>query len=302
MTNLLRWLLTRLEAFPSAVFREGELRSRFPDEFDVARLGGIIGRLPVAADVGALARESGRSTFLSEGGAFIGLCEEEEDAVVEAISIEEASCWRIEIGTLCSEYRSRNDLGGPCGVLHERLIQLGEISRGRVVFLGFLVGRESGVQLLKAIPSQVPQANSEFVVICPSFQLEPSESRLLESLGIKVGPMDDQDPFLLPAWASAPTAPRAVGDEIEPEFEHSPENRWVKLRGREWTLPPMANMVISLLAEARRVGRPDLHWKQITSKLPGEPGSMHDMFKSVPDWDELVVSRRKGVFRLNLPS
>jgi hypothetical protein len=64
----------------------------------------------------------------------------------------------------------------------------------------------------------------------------------------------------------------------------------------------MANMVIGLLAEARRVGRPDMHWKQIASKLPGEPASIHDVSKSVPDWDELVVSRRKGVFRLNLPS
>jgi len=101
---------------------------------------------------------------------------------------------------------------------------------------------------------------------------------------------------------SAVTADPAVTRDGEPEFEHSPENRWVKLRGREWTLPPMANMVISLLTEARRVGRPDMHWKQIASKLPGEPASIHDVSKSVPDWDELVVSRRKGVFRLNLPS
>ena len=300
MNDLIRWLLTKLEAFPTAVFRESELGARFPGEFDVARLRGVITRLPIEP-VGTVARGSHNLTLLSDDSAFIGLDEEEKDAVVEDVSVEEASVWRVEFDAMCSEFRSRNDLAGPSGVLHERLIQLGETSPGAAVFLALLADRRSGLQLFKAIPSLVSQAYSEFGVICPSFQVQASERRVLESLGIKTALMDKRDPLLLPIWSATPTTIPAGGDESDPEFQHSPENRWVKLRGREWTLPPMANMVISLLAEAHRVGRPDMHWKQIASKLPGEPASIHDVFKRVPDAEELVMSRGKGVFRLNLP-
>jgi hypothetical protein len=299
---LIHWLLTRLERLPSAVFHESELRARFPNDFDLLRRQGIITRLPLAPLVGTLARGPRNLTLVSIDDAVVGLDEEDEDPEVEEIPIEDVATWKVELNAICSQFRARNELSGPSGVLRERIIQLGETSPSSAVFLALLADEESSSGLLKAIPSLASQAYSEIFVICPSFQVQPSERRALESLGIKTGMMDKRDPLLLPIWSAAPTTIRAGGDESEPEFQHSPENRWVKLRGREWTLPPMANIVISLLAEAHRVGRPDMHWKQITSKLSGEPASIHDVFKRVPDAEELVVSRGKGVFRLNLPS
>jgi hypothetical protein len=292
-----------MEKHPLAVFQERELESYDAAEFERLKSERLVRRQRGVRAGDSYRDASGRhlTAVASPDGNLEAIDDEDPEFDAVSVSPADSGSWQVDMDAVCSRFRARNDLGGPSGALHERILQLGETSPSNAVFLALLADKESGLSLLKAIPSLASQAYSEIFVICPSFQVQPSERRALESLGIKTSVIDDRDPLLLPAWPPHPSTMRTGGDASEPEFEHSPENRWVNLRGRRRTLPPTANGVIAILHNAYRRGHPDMHWKQIVSDLDVKPASIHDVFKRVPDWQELVASPRKGVFRLNLP-
>ena len=295
-------MLTRLERFPSAVFRESALRELFPEEFQRTLQQAIIARIRPESGVTSLVRGSRRLTLVPDGAAYLGLDEEEPDAAPDQISHEELASWRVRMDAICAQFRVRNQLDGPSGPLHDRLYLLGEASPDRAVVLALLCHESSGIGMLRALPSLVSRAYSEYLVVCPSFQVPPVERRALESLGVKSAVMDKAEPFLLPAWpAIAPDDGRT-----KRTFKHSDKYSSVTIGEIPFTLTEAQAAVVKTLHRASTSGWPDVRWEEIAASLKttprGEttPAKMSDVFKGVSNWGDLIVSRRRRTYRLNL--
>jgi 7-cyano-7-deazaguanine synthase in queuosine biosynthesis len=82
-------------------------------------------------------------------------------------------------------------------------------------------------------------------------------------------------------------------------FSHSEDYVHVGLREDEYTLTEPQSAVIRILNEAFLRGTPDVRWRNIAAGIATSPRSMRDVFKTVPNWRNLVVSRRRGTYRIN---
>lgn len=81
------------------------------------------------------------------------------------------------------------------------------------------------------------------------------------------------------------------GDDSDGDF--APESVW----------PPTAAAFVSILRQAHRAGAPVLRWSQIKEQLGARrhfPHRTRDIKRNVPDWDEVVQSPRRGVYRLKI--
>lgn len=88
------------------------------------------------------------------------------------------------------------------------------------------------------------------------------------------------------------------------DFQHSPDYASVRLRGRAYTLTPCAALVVRELHRAAKAGLPDLSWPTLQSSLTSAKcyqRKVSDVFRTIPGWSLLVVSPRRGSYRLNLP-
>ena len=289
-------MLTTLERFPTAVFRESALRQLFPHDFERARRQGIITRLPLESGVRSLTRGNRRLMLIPEGAAYVGVDEEDTDATVEEIGHEELAVWHVRMDVICSQFRERNELAGASGSLHGRLYLLGETSPDRAVILALLADERSALALLKAIPSLVSGSYAEVLVVRPSFRTPPAERRALESMGIGAEVMDDRDPFLLPPWPSL----RGRDSLAQDAFDHSHDYRWVRVGALDFTLTESQATVVKVLHRAFLSSRPDVQWRTIDSNLESSPGKMSDVFKGLRGWQNVVVSKKRGTYRLNL--
>ena len=83
-------------------------------------------------------------------------------------------------------------------------------------------------------------------------------------------------------------------------FSHSDDYAHVRLRDDEFTLTEPQSTVIRILHEAFLLGAPDVRWTKIVAGIATSPPNMRDVFKTVEGWRNLVVSRRRGSYRLNL--
>ena len=83
-------------------------------------------------------------------------------------------------------------------------------------------------------------------------------------------------------------------------FSHSDDYAHVRLRDDEFTLTEPQSTVIRILHEAFLRGAPDVRWTKIVAEIATSPPNMRDVFKTVEGWRNLVVSRRRGSYRLNL--
>ncbi|HLF79763.1 MAG TPA: hypothetical protein VJB57_19955 [Dehalococcoidia bacterium] len=110
--------------------------------------------------------------------------------------------------------------------------------------------------------------------------------------------LDEKDPFRIPA----------AGEVISADdgFSFSDNYRSVFLRGFEpFILTPRQAAVVEMLRSAHRAKRPEMAWTEIAARLeamgPGfHAGSMQDIFKKVPDWQKLIVSTRRGFYKLGI--
>ena len=87
-----------------------------------------------------------------------------------------------------------------------------------------------------------------------------------------------------------------------PDFTHSEDFRSVCIMGQGFTLTPAQAKIIELLHEAWENGNPDLGHAFILVKLESTSKRLRDLFQSNRGaWKALIISKKKGTARLNLP-
>jgi hypothetical protein len=298
---VIHWLLTRLEKNPHALFEEWELRRQDPVALEDLRREGLIRRLSASQAGHSYVDPSGRllTVVSNPDGTLEAIDEDDPECQPVPVALSEVASWRVNLEALCGRFREANSLSGPFGELNERLYLLGGLSPGRVAVLAFLSDEASGVPLLQALLALAPAASREFLVFLPSLTLPPPEQRRLESLRIWVQTLRSDDPFALRRLAATTPVPEAAG-QANAGFEHSDDYRWVKLRGREFTLTPLQAEIVRILDEARVREAPDVGWKTICTQLhEGYPRHMSDSFRNVAGWQDLIASRRRDTYRLN---
>lgn len=294
---MIRWMLTRMEKHPLAIFRERELKSYDAAQFERLKSERLVRRRPGARAGDSYRDTSGRHLTIVVGPSGSLEAIDDEDPEFDAVSVKPADSvsWQVDMDAVCSRFRAGNQLVGDSGRLHDRLFLLGESSPDRVVILTLLADERSGLPLLKSIPSLVSRAYSEFLVACPSFQMSPTERRALESHGIGVAVIDARDPFMLPPWP-----PLQGYEPTQGAFDHTDDYRWVRIGTYESTQTESQAMAVKVLHRAHLQGRPDVRWEMIAANLESSPAKMSDVFKGQRGWQNLIVSRKQGTYRLNL--
>lgn len=295
---MIRWMLTRMEKHPLAVFQERELESYDAAEFERLKSERLVGRRRGVREGDSYRDVSGRHLTVVAGpdGSLEAI--DDEDPEFDAVSVEPADSgsWQVDMDAVCSRYRAGNQLAGDSGRLHDRLFLLGESSPDRVIILALLADERSGLPLLTSIPSLVSRAYSEFLVACPSFQISPPERRALESLGIGVVVIDERDPLVLPPWPAL----QGRDQPTQGAFDHTDDYRWVRFGTYESTQTESQATAVKVLHRAHLQGRPDVRWETIAANLESSPAKMSDVFKGQRGWQNLIVSRARGTYRLNL--
>lgn len=86
--------------------------------------------------------------------------------------------------------------------------------------------------------------------------------------------------------------------ECAAALEASPDYREVRLGGETWRLGPLQAEVIRVLHAAHLAGDPWQSGKAILTAAGSKSLKMVDVFKSQPGWRRLVLSNRRGDYRL----
>jgi hypothetical protein len=294
-------MLTRLEKSPRTVFEERELKERNPAALEEAKRTGLIRRLPAPRAGESYISRSGRllTVVANPDGTLEAIDEDDPDREPVPVAPSEVASWAVNVDALCRRFREANSLSGTSGCLHERLYLLGDLSPGRAVVLAFLADERSGVPLLMTLPALAPTTTREFFVATPSLVPSPTEQRRVEALHIWVRALNPDEPFAIRSLAnSTPSTGADTGDTV---FEHSHDYRWVKLRGRAYTLTLPQAKIVEILHEAYSRHSPDVAWAAICAQFgEGYPRHMSDAFRTVPHWQDLIVQPRKDMYRLNI--
>jgi hypothetical protein len=83
-------------------------------------------------------------------------------------------------------------------------------------------------------------------------------------------------------------------------FQHEADYRNVRLGSLEMTLGVVQAQVVRALHEAALTDRPWLDGKRLLSEAGATSMRMSDVFKSKKGWRDLIVSDRRGRYRLRL--
>ena len=92
---------------------------------------------------------------------------------------------------------------------------------------------------------------------------------------------------------------RAAGGRAP--FEQRDGYKEIDLQGRTFHLGSCQAKVIRILHEAARAGTPWRHGKAVLGEAGSSCSRMADLFKTQKGWRALILSDRKGRYRLNLP-
>jgi hypothetical protein len=76
----------------------------------------------------------------------------------------------------------------------------------------------------------------------------------------------------------------------------------ITLGARTYNFGPIQAKVVRILYEAANTESPWRHGKQVLAEAGSSCTRLADLFKTQPDWRELIQSDRRGKYRLNLPS
>jgi hypothetical protein len=294
-------MLTRLEKNPRALFEEWELEKQDPAALEAIKREGLIRRLQAPRVGESYVDPSGRllTMVANPDGTLEAIDEEDLECEPVPVTLSRVASWTVNVDALCRRFREVNNLSGASGRLHERMHLLGELSPDRAVVLAFLSEERSGVPLLMALPALAPTTTRKFLVVVPSLTPPPTEQRRLEALHIWVRALRSDDPFALRSLAAS-TLSAEVGP-TDADFQHSDDYRLVKLRNHEFTLTLPQAKIVRILHEAYLRSAPDVAWTTICTQLKeGTPRHMSDAFRTVVDWRDLIVSRRKDMYRLNI--
>jgi hypothetical protein len=98
---------------------------------------------------------------------------------------------------------------------------------------------------------------------------------------------------------SAAGAPRQINKGRD-SFPFSEDYRGVLFRKRWYPLTRNQSLMVRVMYQAFLDGFPDVHKDKLLTAIESETSSVRDSWRASPLWNTLVVSRKKGTYRLNL--
>lgn len=297
---MIRWMLTRLERDPHAVFQERDLKSRDEAEFEQLRRGRLVRRLPGVGVGDSYSDPSGRllTVVANPDGSLEAIDDEDPEFGPVPVEPADSSLWQLDLEALARRVQQANGLSGQPEPLDDRLFFLGEAEHDglRVAFiLGLFPDGSSAWPLLAALPGLLPFGYGRIVVVSPRLDLPPTDRRRLEPLGVLVVPLDRSD--LLSLHDAMASGQRG----LNPGFDHSDDFRSVWAVGREFSFTPRQAEVVKILYRAHRNRASEVGWPDIRDQLESYPQRMRDIFKRSDAWGTLIVpGKTRGSYRLDL--
>jgi hypothetical protein len=94
-----------------------------------------------------------------------------------------------------------------------------------------------------------------------------------------------------------PTAPNTPEDDT---FSASGDYRSVRFKDELYATTKYQAIMIRVMHEAHIAGHPDVGAMKLLEAIENETSDVRNTFKTSPLWRTLVVSKRKGTYRLNL--
>lgn len=127
------------------------------------------------------------------------------------------------------------------------------------------------------------------------FDEAPSEGRKYEKLEffeISAIPLNIR---LIPEWLDGELGARGYV-----EFRHDRDYRHVSLRGIDYTLSDLHSKIVKLLHQAFLRGEEWQHGVKVLGEAGSRQFKMGDVLKSRDDWQSLIESDGKGMYRLKI--
>lgn len=84
----------------------------------------------------------------------------------------------------------------------------------------------------------------------------------------------------------------------DPAFAPSPDYQTIRFNGHEFRLGAIQAQVVRLLHDAALADNPWVNGKTVLTTAGSKSLKMSDMFKSQPQWRDLIESNRRGLYRL----
>ena len=84
-------------------------------------------------------------------------------------------------------------------------------------------------------------------------------------------------------------------------FSVSEDYRSVRFKGERHATTRFQAIMIRVMHEAHMAGHPDVGAMKLLEAIENETSDVRNTFRNSPLWNTLVVSKRKGTYRLNLP-
>lgn len=184
---MLRWLLSQMEAYPSATFSAGMLRERFGDEFKRRVDDGSL-RLVTAAPEYALDAHGKRRVVVYEHhDAAVLVDEDDAESEPVAVHVPDIGEWAVNLPVVIDRLREQNRITGPRGRLSDRLWLVGsyETSAGTAAAVIAFVTESSADSAMRALVTLLPTTTATFVVGLPAFQPDVRQQRHYEQLRIR---------------------------------------------------------------------------------------------------------------------
>lgn len=284
-------VLRRLEKNPTAAFSRGECEG-FRDKLVPE---GLFRRMPQEE---SLIRDGRVVTLIAEDDGYFTALDQDDPDYAERLTPDDLDLFEIDIARLIDAIRDASGLLGPHGRLTDRLLLLGERDEVEAVFLALLPNGGAVLPTVASLPTLTSSKYGTFYVVFPSLAPQPSEARVLESMGILTLTMDSANPLRIDLGRVH--TPQERQSASVPNFSHSDGYSSVTLNGRHFSLAGSEARVVELLDRARLRGSPEVSWQSLVAQIPTSPRGMSDVFRRVPAWKELIAQPRQGVYRLNM--
>lgn len=301
---MIGWLLRCLDANPGRVFYETELREKDELAFEALRAESLLRALP-NLKVGDSYdwQTNGRLLTIVEGGARPGVEAidlDDPDLLPVRLSAEQLRLWEVDDTKLIERFRDASELTGKGEPLSRGLYLLGERESGgeTAACCLALVGNSELVAALAPVCSLLGPAYSSFVVGC--FQTPTrSQSRRLEAMGIRVSVLDERQPLMMREMALA------GGLFFDHDLIRNHDYTQVRWRGQNFTFTTVQARVVQLLHEAHKGGQAPISGSSLMVVLQqtglSTASDLRDVMRRSMAWMTLIVSARRGYYRLGLP-
>jgi hypothetical protein len=255
-----------MEGNPKVVFSHRDLRLRFPDEFQTARLARLIRHVALDDLRTAVIHDGRLLTVVRDGGRLIAFDDDDPEFDEIDVAATELIFWRLDLDGYSRLLNKTNQLSGIAGPLNDRLLFLGEIQRQDARFayvLGLLHEHRQAMGVLRQLPSLLPRAVTHCLVLTHSFTPTVEEERELLSLRLAFAPVPVQEPFtiapFIPSFGPRQVVLRAqltAQQRLESDAQRFESDLLIELTGLQ--TPRRGNVV---LVGGERLSVPDVPFR-----------------------------------------